>query len=205
MKNNTNARTERIYDEWLVLRCQSGDRAAITALAQRWQKPMLQFATVVTGQRDLAHEAVQDAWLAIIRSIHKLRDPARCQQWMFRIVHNKCVDCLRAAPRAAQPAEEPEADTARMDGIDNRDTVLRVLKALSEDHRTVLALHYLYDMEVNDIAASLDIPAGTVKSRLFNARESFRSALETMGDSHERPGSTNSSGPAASQRPGWAG
>ena len=205
MENNTKSRTERIYDEWLVLRCQSGDRQAFTALARHWQRPMLQFATVVTGQRDLAREAVQDAWLAIIRNIHKLRDPASCQQWMFRIVHNKCMDCLRAAPRAGNPSVDTEAASAEMDGIESRDTVTRVLRTLSEDHRTVLALHYLYDMEVTAIAVALGVPPGTVKSRLFNAREAFRCALETMGESNERSGSTNPSSPARGQRPGWAG
>ena len=56
--------TGQIYDEWLILRCQTGDRKAVADLVERWQTPLLKFATVVTRNPEIAREAVQEAWIS---------------------------------------------------------------------------------------------------------------------------------------------
>ena len=181
------ADTQRIYDEWLVLRCQTGDREAVSLLVARWQSPLLRFATIVTGDRDLAREAVQEGWIAVMRNIGRLDDVARYRQWLFRIVHNKSIDALRGRS-SVEPAVDVADPRSPIDEIDDSSTVEAILSRMNSAHRSVLALHYLYEMEVSDIADLLGIPAGTVKSRLFNAREAFRRVLEG-GNTHGKPGS----------------
>lgn len=188
-------RTEQVYNEWLVLRCQSGDRDAIEALVEHWHGQLVRFATVVLREPDLAHEAVQDAWLAIIRGLPRIRDPSRCHSWMLRIVHNKCRDLMRRRVPEGELASEP-AGRLQLSKLEDREEIDQVLATLSNDHRAVLALHYLHDMEVTAIADLLRVPAGTIKSRLHHAREAFRRAME-LEEEDEPTGSKNSDGAVA--------
>lgn len=185
-----NKQTDKIETEWLVIRCQSGEPAAAEALVAGWQTRLVGFATVILGDRELAREAVQEAWIALFRGLPGLRDPATFRTWMFRIVNNKCIDLLRTRREQIEVYREP---TGRMylDQLEHREQVLKVLTLLSEHHRAVLALHYLQDMEVREIAESLQVPVGTIKSRLFHAREAFRHYLEA-GEKDERTGQENS-------------
>lgn len=186
MKN----RPEQIYDELLILRCQDGDREAVELFVHRWQAPLIRFANIVTRDPELAQEAVQDAWLSIIRNLMRLRDPAQYRSWMFRIVHNKCIDALRV-PRSSDTGSDEQAAPGRMDQLEDREQINHVLRSLTEAHRAVLAFHYLYDMSVAEISVMLSVPEGTVKSRLFNAREAFRQVLDNGGKDHERSGQTD--------------
>lgn len=184
-----NNRSEQVYDELLVLRCQDGDSEAIERLVKRWQLPVVNYANLITGDRDVARESVQEAWISVIRGFQRLKDPARFRQWLFRIVHNKCIDAMRRSESGAQPVRTEEGTRAQLDSVEAREEVLTVLTSLSEQHRAVLALFYLHDIEVRDIAEMLDLPEGTVKSRLYNAREAFRKVLEEEeGDHDERLG-----------------
>ncbi|MCB1693773.1 MAG: hypothetical protein KDI19_13480, partial [Pseudomonadales bacterium] len=115
--------SERIYDELLVLRCQDGDRDAMATLVKRWQQPLERFATFVARDPDLGREAVQEAWLSIIRGLARLEDPARYRQWMFRIVHNKCMDLLRVQRRAEGDRAAEPVGRAHFDHVENVDQV----------------------------------------------------------------------------------
>ena len=86
---------DAIYDELLVLRCQDGEEAALGDLVNRWQSRLLRFALQITDRRDAAADVVQESWLAIVRGIHKLDDPASFPKWAYRIVRNKSVDWTR--------------------------------------------------------------------------------------------------------------
>jgi RNA polymerase sigma factor (sigma-70 family) len=198
-----NSNTQQIYDEWLVLRCQTGDPDAVEMLVRRWQTPLLRFATIVTRDPDLAKEALQETWISVMRGITRLNDSAKYRQWLFRIVHNKCVDALRSRGPVSDTAEAAEHGRTMTDAVDDRETIDRVLAGLTEDHRSVLALHYLYEMEIAEIADLLAIPLGTVKSRLFNAREAFKRVLEHEGEADERPGRKNRAGVEGRYRFGW--
>ena len=182
MKNSI----DQIYDELLVLRCQAGDKVAMNHLVGRWQPKLIRFAVLITRDPESGREAVQEGWIAIMRGLTRLRDPARYKQWMFRIVHNKCMDLLRAHRVTTTNAQAERPDNSVLNQVEDQEEIAHVLEGLSDDHRIVLALHYLYDLEVQDIAASLGIPPGTVKSRLFNAREAFRQILEDKGGDHEQ-------------------
>lgn len=191
---------EDILDELLVLRSQSGEAAALELLARRWHPRILARAARLTGQPEIAPDVAQEAWLAVVRGLGRLHDPARFKGWLHRIVANKCADWIRGEQRrrrldervAREQEHEPETAPGP-DGRDHQIARLRsALRALPEDRRTLLALFYLEGLSVQEIAAALEVPAGTVKSRLFHAREHLRKAL----DGHRPAGSPAAADPA---------
>lgn len=167
---------QTIYDELLVLRYQAGEDAALNLIVQRWQLPLTKFAQVVCKRPDIAGDAVQETWLAIVHGIDQLADASRFKQWMFRILHRKCIDQLRRKPATIEPDEVAGSRVAETQ-FEHHDEIQYCLAQLSDAHRTVLALHYLEDMEVEEIAQIVSVPSGTVKSRLHHARNEFRKAL----------------------------
>ena len=127
-----------------------------------------------------AEDAVQEASLAAWRRRSSLRDPERFDVWFERILVNQCRDQLRrrkrtvklaAPPIGFDPAASPQ-DTGTDGDLD------RALATLDADHRIVVVMRYWQDRTVEDLAARVGIPAGTVKSRLHNAMRSLRASLE---------------------------
>jgi RNA polymerase sigma-70 factor (ECF subfamily) len=182
-----------IQDELLVLRCQSGEPEALDVLVSRWQHRLWRLAARMTGDRDAARDLAQDSWLAIVRGLRRLDDPAGFRAWAYRIVTNKCVDWIRrrAVRRGAaaelQDVANAEIDNRRPPALEGADEVARMraaLRRLPSNQRMILSLHYLDGLSVLEIAAVLDVPAGTVKSRLHRAREELRGTM--VENDHER-------------------
>ena len=179
---------EDILDEWLVLRIQEGDAEALREIVSRWNPRLWRHACHLIGQTDGAADALQDAWLAIVRGLPRLRDPAVFRSWAYRIVSRRCADWIRrrqqdrvVTERAIPDAADAPAPEADPDSDGNDVTALRrAIRQLPADHHVVLTLHYLDGLSVREIACALDIPQGTVKSRLHNARNNLRETLERM-------------------------
>lgn len=173
---------ERTMDELLVLRCQAGEHAAFDLLIRRWQRRLWGYARRLTGREDAAWDATQEAWVAILRRIRSLSDPAWFAAWAFRIVRNKCADQSRRANRhenlTAALAERQRLQAGPSSGSPTRDTVTGALQRLSRDRQELLLLKYSTDLNIYEIAMVLGVPAGTVKSRLHHAREELRQMLE---------------------------
>src|SRR5882724_5213511 len=89
---------DQVLDELLVLRFQDGDGEALNELVCRWQPRLLRHAWHLTRQLESAADATQESWLAIVRKIDRLRDPAAFRAWAYRIVTHKCADLTRRQP-----------------------------------------------------------------------------------------------------------
>lgn len=176
-------RREDILDELLVLRLQGGDAASLDSLAMRWHPKLVRHAVYLTGDSDAGSDVAQEAWVAIVRGLRRLKDPARFRAWAYRIVTRKSSDWLRSrvrrrrlndrAGREPQPtAIEPE------DSGGDVDRMRRLLSELPPDRRALLSMYYTEGMTVGEISEALSIPRGTVKSRLFHARNRLRVSLE---------------------------
>ncbi len=183
-----NRRSEQVYDELLVLRCQDGDASALPILIDRWQKRLMNYARLATKNPDLAKDIIQDTWLSVIKSLPSLRDPARFRLWLYQTVTNKINDHFRHQKVVSKHiADEINTDTRVQgdvdpDRIEQEEAVSYILQQLSTDHHTVLALFYLEEFEVDDISNILSVPVGTVKSRLHHAREQFKKHLEVENE-----------------------
>lgn len=184
---------DEIYDEWLVLRCQGGDSAALAILVQRWQPRLIGLAVRVLGERDLADDVVQSAWVDIVKRINSLNDPKAIRPWLFRIVANKCADVIRKRSRRRQTESAADLEQVadpnwqkrsnREQRSDQVTQLRRVIKTLDDTHHDVLRMHYLEQLSIDFIAERLSIPVGTVKSRLYHARQKLK---QTLGANHER-------------------
>ena len=184
--------SERIAGELLVLRCRRGDAAAWRELIGRWERRLFYYVRrLVGGERD-AWDVLQQTWLAAHRSLPTLNEPRALRAWLYRIAHRPAVSHLRhigAAPDARAADVDDVADV--LDAGDSgpsfpaeaAEAVHAALAGLSLAHREVLTLHFLEDASVEEVAAVLDVPAGTVKSRLFHAKRALRAAIE-RGERH---------------------
>jgi RNA polymerase sigma factor (sigma-70 family) len=135
-----------------------------------------------TDAEDVAQEALEKAW----RSWHSLRDRDRTEAWFDRIVANVCKDRLRARRGVRLLALDAEA-AGRDRGRDPfrdalaRDEMGRLVRDLPEDQQIVVALRFWRDLTLEEIAERLDVPLGTVKSRLHYAIRSLRGELDRQG------------------------
>ncbi len=143
----------------------------------------VRLATAIVGPDD-APDVVQDALLEAWRHISRLRDPAAFDPWLRSIVNNRCRNVLRTRDRRVRTIDLKSAGTIASDDIhgsglspEQRDRLDRAFQRLSADHRAVLALRYTLDLQVRDIALTLHVPEGTVKSRLNAAITRLRSAV----------------------------
>ena len=176
----TDIRQDTRQDEWLVIRCQLGERDAFDALVARWHGPLWTYARRLTGSDQAAHDVVQDVWIRVLRGIARLRDGARLRAWLFGITRRTLMDRLRA--QYAEPAgDEVDPDTLATEGLDAADdagrdeaSLLAELARLPVVEREVLTLFYLREFSLAEVAALLEIPVGTVKSRLHRARRMLR-------------------------------
>ena len=128
-----------------------------------------------------AQDATHDAFLQAWRKWSTLRDPARFEQWFDRILVNTCRSKLRRTSR--WPATDISEEVAAAAGdpfaqAHDRDVIGTALGTLSVDHRIVVALRYYRDLRVDEIASRLDIPVGTVQSRLHYALERLHIAID---------------------------
>ncbi len=175
---------EQVTDEILVLTAQAGSAEAFERLALRWHSRLLRYAMRLTADLEGAREAVQESWMAIAHGLRRLKDPACFGAWAFRIVSRRCADWIRrrqlarkrtdgleSAGQVAMPAREPSDDLERLQDV---------LRRIDPAQRFLVAKFYGESLSVSEIASILDIPAGTVKSRLFAARERIREALEVQ-------------------------
>jgi RNA polymerase sigma-70 factor (ECF subfamily) len=168
---------EQIVDELLVMECQDGSSKAMDLLVARWQKRLWRYACRLTGSVEAAWDVTQESWLAIVRGISRLNDPARFPSWAYRIVTNKARDWIAGAVKARRPPVGylgDESEASRSDEAQTHDELQTIMSRLPEPSRVVLALYYLEGFAVGDIAAILHIPPGTVKSRLHTARNELR-------------------------------
>jgi RNA polymerase sigma factor (sigma-70 family) len=175
---------DRILDELLVLRCQEGDSKALNLLARKWQPTLWRYARRQTGEAEAASDIVQDTWLAIIRNLWRLRDPAAFRAWIFGILHRKTADWLRDKQKQRKLKENlsPPAQSRDNENDDGDEIAIlrRALRRIAPERRAMLVMYYLDGLSVREIGESLGIPAGTVKSRLFHARAQLKGLVENL-------------------------
>ncbi|MFN0023802.1 MAG: RNA polymerase sigma factor [Parvularculaceae bacterium] len=175
---------ERLYDEFLVASARAGERAAFNALAARWEVRLFRHAWRLIGDAEEARDIAQDAWASIASGLRRLDDSAAFSAFAFRIVTRRAADSIRRSKRLratrAAFAADPSARAATIETPDASVTAARLNRALAglpPDQRAAIALFYLEDMSIAEIAAALDVPAGTVKTRLMAARDKLKVAL----------------------------
>jgi len=171
----------------LVLAAQAGNQRAFAALFKLHHRSLLRFAARFCNDPDLARDAVQDAWLETTRALPGLRDPRAFRSWLYRRVRWRLLDAMRSSKHQAQQSLQDIDETAQA----SIDDTTQLAQAQTDDSarlqlglarlplidRQAIELFYLQQLQINEIAIVLEIPAGTVKSRLYRARKLLRELL----------------------------
>lgn len=182
----TNECKDRVLFEWLALRCQANDPAAFQDLIAAMERPLLYYATSLTGNQDTALDVLQDVWIKVVRGIRTLKSPSSLKPWLYTITHGVAVDRIRR-DYARDKAEQAELDDRlklEEPSFDEEDAaaVHTALSRLGIKHREVLALHFLEDLSIAEIASVVGASEGTVKSRIHYAKRQLKQILE--GEEH---------------------
>ena len=177
-------------EDALVERARRGDAAAYEELVQRYTPMAFRAAYLVTGSAQDAEEAAQDAFVKAYRALSRFRAGAPFRPWLLRIVGNEARNRRRAASRRAalelRLAEGPGTGgaaplpEAAAEAAEERRALLRALEMLGDDHRQVVGCRYLLQLSVEETAAMLGIPDGTVKSRLARALGRLHELMEPV-------------------------
>lgn len=167
-----------LLDSLLVTMALEGDRRAAARLHARWHPRLLRTAHRQTGEAELAIAAVQDCWLAIWRGLPRLRDSSRFAPWAFGILRRRCAEVVQARARErAHHAEPDEAAGAQIGAGDDRLAITQAFATLGPTQRLAAHLFFVEGLTLTEIAEVQQVPAGTVKSRLFHARRQLKLAL----------------------------
>jgi RNA polymerase sigma-70 factor (ECF subfamily) len=175
---------ERHVQRDLILQARNGDHDAFTALAAEAFDRLHRTARLILRSDDLAADAVQEALVAAWLHIRAVRDPERFDAWLYRLVVRACYREARQNRRRQAVLEIRLAPLTKPDAPDvagpaaDRDQLERGFRRLSPEHRAVLVVHFYLGMTEREAAAVLDIPIGTVKSRLSRAMQALRAALD---------------------------
>ena len=166
----------------LVDRAKQGDDEAFDALARTVGDRCMAIAHRILRDSDLAEDAVQAALITAWRELRTLRDPDRFEPWLHRILTYECYAAARRRRRWSVPLRILPGNGPREPGdilnVHDRDELERAIRRLTLEQRAVLVFHHYLGLSLTEVAARLDLPIGTVKSRLHHATTAMRASID---------------------------
>lgn len=203
-------------EQQLLLAARAGNREAMAELLTRYQDRLYRVCLNVVQNRDTATDLTQDTMVKVIAGLHQFNGTSRLSTWMTRIAVNVCLTHLRRqrlrrhasldAPLPDQSGTAEHSDTGptfsaqlrqdkepeseqRIEESERLEQLRRGLAMLAPDQRVVLILRDMQELDYQQIGEILDVPQGTVKSRIFRARMALREKVETLEGGGEEQGS----------------
>lgn len=183
-------RKQAIYCELLVLRCKRGQKDAFRELVRTWEKRLFYYIRRLIDDEQDAWQILQETWVKVFSNIRKLREPKKLPNWLYKIARNTALTHLRKKYKR-QELLEPDANLGDLEHrandftFDDAQQVHYGLGKISLAHREALTLFFLQDLSVEEIAEVLKIPAGTVKSRLYHAKQALKAVLQKEAQNYE--------------------
>lgn len=178
LKNAVNA------ESVLVVLAQTRDLAAFHDLVGLYQARLTYYVRRIIDCEQETEDVIQEVWMLVHRRLATLEAPEAFRVWLFKIAHDVAVSHLRRVLKAPKPLSVELDFSDSIDSWDefeamaNAELVHRTLESLSPEHREVLTLRFLEQMEIGDIAAVVGCASGTVKSRLHYAKSALRQQIE---------------------------
>jgi RNA polymerase sigma-70 factor (ECF subfamily) len=168
----------------LIRRCQEGDAHAFSELYALYGKKALATTALISGNRGIAEDIVQEAFIQCFSRIKDLHDPARFELWFYRILVRTGWSMAKKQAQAV-PIDDERMDVlittadphSALDDYETSMTVREALEKLSLPLKTVVVLHYFNDLSIKEIAGVLGCFQGTVKSRLHHAKQKLFNEL----------------------------
>ena len=173
----------------IIRRAQKGDSEAFRTLVEGYQTQVYRLAARMCGE-STADDVTQEAFVAAWRALPSFRGDCRFSTWLYRLTTNAAIDLLRREKRHRNADDITELELSD-DGLspqelaergETQEAVRRALGQLSEEHRQVLLLRYMQELDYSEIAAALAVSEGTVKSRINRAKGRLRELLAPGGN-----------------------
>lgn len=176
----------------LIRKCRGGDARFFEPLVRAYEGPGMRVAMGMMRDSDAAHDALQEAFVKAWKNLGRFDMKRTFGPWFFQILRNQCRDMLRSRQARAKHVTQDERLEERaagaevgpgrhMERTDAKRILWEGLERVGDEHREILVLKELEDFRYHEIARILEIPEGTVASRLFHARRALREALEELG------------------------
>lgn len=177
---------ELIYNELLVLRCRQGNKQVSEELVRLWEGKLLYYIRRLVDNEQDAWQLLQQVWVVVFNSITKMQETKKFPAWVFGIARNLVLNHLRNKYSESSFLKEYEefrdADIGRFkdctENFDNAEQVHYGLSKVSLSNREILTLFFFQDLSLVEIAEVLQIPVGTVKSRLYYAKRALKNVLD---------------------------
>jgi DNA-directed RNA polymerase specialized sigma24 family protein len=176
MQNRREQQTKTL-SAYLVAAARAGDQQAISGLVELHGRRLIAHASRLLGEGDGARDCVQEAWIDILRGLKGLRDDRAFLPWALRIVTRRVSRDIKRRQRDRAIGSELAVQSVVSTAEAGPDAA-----CLPAEHRVCVALFYLEDMRVAEVAIALDVPPGTVKTRLMHARDKLRAVLKGEND-----------------------
>lgn len=180
----------------LVERSQEGDHQAFRILVERYEARIYTLAYSIIGDRELARDATQEAFLKAYQALSRFREKSTFYTWLYRISLNVCLDTARKENRGVEIDSldtmtglkdivpgflfDSEAPSGKVEQEELSQIIQSVLNTLSSDHRTMVVLKDIEGLSQEEIAETIGCSVGTVKSRLSRARTEMRDVLRPI-------------------------
>lgn len=167
----------------LVLSCQKRDEFAFRELVNRWEPRLYYYLRRIIEDENAVWDTLQETWLAVFRNVRRLKDPSRFPAWLYHISRNKAVSLLRKENQYIQMTDNQMADYSQKNIIipadeEQAELIHKLLSKLKLAHREVLTLHFLEGFSIREMAEIIGVSEGTVKSRLYYAKNKLYEALK---------------------------
>lgn len=184
---------EREADRELIVRVASGDTDAFTLLMAHHEDMVFAVALRMMRDREAALDAAQETFLTLFRKADRYRGDAAVSTWLYRIAVNTCLDMLRKAKRRStaplpelhDPPDQTAADP--FTAVELRPSVEAALGTLPAEFRAAVILSDIHGLPLAEVAEILEVPVGTVKSRVFRARRLLAQSLGNLIEPSQRP------------------
>lgn len=180
---------EKIYYELLAIRCRRNDTKALEELIHLFETRLFYYLRRLVDEEEDAWDLLQETWMKVIKSIHQLKEPRKLPVWLYSIARNTAMSHLRKTISYGNLLKEHDLNTPdennqiSFDWVDP-EKIHKALQQISLPHREALTLFFLEEFTIEEIGNLLEIPNGTVKSRIYHAKQEMRKILEKEGITH---------------------
>ena len=161
----------------VISKAKAGDEEAFTQLIQEYKLSMYKTAKAILKNEDDVCDAIQDALISIYQNLDTLKSEKYFKTWAIRITINKCYDIIKKSNSKDKEISKLEEKSEEEENITLKTDLERALSLIDNDIKMVTVLYYYNDISVKEIADILEIPVGTVKSKLSRAREKLYDIL----------------------------
>ncbi len=155
----------------------AGSEDAFKQLYDRFAERVYRYAFTILRVEHLAEEVAQETMIAVWKGASKFAGRSKASTWIFGIARNQAYSLVRKESRTERVPDVSLVEPDPAPGIHRQERVAEALKRLSDDHREVVFLTFYEGLSYGEIASILDIPSGTVKSRMFHAKKQLAEAL----------------------------